>query len=125
MRTQEETRWRRRKEARPAEILKAALACFKERGFAATRLEDVAARAEVTKGTIYLYYASKEELFKAVVRGQLVPNIERLEAALSEPGPATPLLDHLFTVFARDIVPSPISVLPKLVISEAGNFPDL
>ena len=61
-------RWRRRKEARPGEILEAALDCFAERGFAATRLEDVAARAGVTKGTVYLYFPSKEELFKAVVR---------------------------------------------------------
>jgi AcrR family transcriptional regulator len=121
----EETRWRRRKEARPAEILNAALACFKERGFAATRLEDVAARAKVTKGTIYLYYASKEELFKAVVRGQLLPNIERLEAAFNVPGPVTPKLEMLFGIFAQEILPSPISVMPKLVLSEAGNFPEL
>ena len=76
------TRWQRRKDARPAEILAAALACFKERGFTATRLDDVAAKAGVTKGTIYLYYPSKEELFKAVVRSELVPNIERMEAAV-------------------------------------------
>src|SRR5215469_6498156 len=121
---QEVTRWRRRKEARPAEILQAALACFKERGFAATRLEEVAARAGVTKGTIYLYYPSKEELFKAVVRGELLPNIERLEEALSKPGPAAPLLDLLFSTWAREIAPSPISIIPKLVLAEAGNFPE-
>jgi AcrR family transcriptional regulator len=125
MTTKEETRWQRRKEARPAEILNAALACFKERGFAATRLDDVARRAKVTKGTIYLYYASKEELFKAVVRGQLLPNIERLEAAFTLPGPVTPKLGLLFHVFANELLPSPISVMPKLVLSEAGNFPDL
>jgi AcrR family transcriptional regulator len=119
------TRWQRRKEARPAELLAAALACFKERGFAATRLDDVAAQAGVTKGTIYLYYPSKEELFKAVVRGELVPNIERLEAALDEPGPTAALLERLFTVWAQHVVPSPISVIPKLVIAEASNFPEL
>src|SRR5215831_7404301 len=102
------TRWQRRKDARPAEILEAALACFRERGFAATRLEDVAARAGVTKGTIYLYYPSKEELFKAVVRGELLPNLERLEAALGAPGPVAPLLELLFTTWAREIVPSPV-----------------
>jgi AcrR family transcriptional regulator len=105
--------------------LAAALACFKERGFAATRLDDVAAQAGVTKGTIYLYYPSKEELFKAVVRGELVPNIERLEAALDEPGPTAALLERLFTVWAQHVVPSPISVIPKLVIAEASNFPEL
>jgi len=119
------TRWRRRKEARPAEILQAALASFQERGFAGTRLEDVAARAGVTKGTIYLYYPSKKELFKAVVRSELLPNIEWIEAALHQPGPVAPLLERLFTFWARDLFPSPISVLPKLVIAEAGNFPEL
>ena len=118
-------RWRRRKADRPAEILTAALACFKERGFTATRLEDVAARAGVTKGTIYLYYPSKEDLFKAVVRGELVPNIERLETALDEPTPAATLLERLFTVWAQHIVPSPVSIIPKLVIAEASNFPEL
>jgi AcrR family transcriptional regulator len=105
--------------------LTAALACFKERGFTATRLEDVAARAGVTKGTIYLYYPSKEELFKAVVSGELVPNIERLETALDEPAPAATLLEQLFTVWAQHIVPSPVSIIPKLVIAEASNFPEL
>ena len=125
MRSEPVTRWQRRKEARPAELLAAALACFKERGFAATRLDDVAAKAGVTKGTIYLYYPSKEELFKAVVRGELVPNIERLEAALDEPGPTAALLERLVTVWTQHIVPSPISVIPKLVIAEASNFPEL
>jgi AcrR family transcriptional regulator len=120
------TRWQRRKEARPAEILAAALACFKERGFTATRLEDVAAKAGVTKGTIYLYYPSKEELFKAVVRGELVPNIEHLEAAiLDAPVPATVMLEQLCTFWVQHIVSSPVSVIPKLVLTEAGNFPEL
>src|SRR5262245_25941565 len=97
-------RWQRRKDARPAEILDAALACFKERGFAATRLEDVAAKAGVTKGTIYLYYPSKEELFKAVVRGALVPNIERLEAAMDESSSVAALPKQLFTVWIQHII---------------------
>jgi AcrR family transcriptional regulator len=69
-------RWRRRKEARPKEILAAALALFAERGFAARRLDDVALRAGVTKGTLYLYFPNKKELFEAVVRQVLVPNLE-------------------------------------------------
>ena len=79
----------------------------------------------MTKGTIYLYYPSKEELFKAVVRSELLPNLARLEAAVSEPGPTAPLLELLFTTWTRDVLPSRGSVLPKLVISEAGNFPEL
>src|SRR5438094_3816709 len=98
-------RWRRRKESRPGELLHAALACFRERGFAATRLEDVAARAGVTKGTIYLYYTGKEELFKAVMHGEMIPNIERLEAAVAEPGSGAAQLERLLTVWAQDIVP--------------------
>src|SRR5712692_1830218 len=110
-------RWQRRKDARPAEILAAALACFQERGFAGTRLEDVAAKAGVTKGTIYLYYSNKVELFKAVVRGELVPNLDRLEAALAEPGPASALLERLVSFWAQTVAPSPLSVIPKIVIA--------
>ncbi|HEX5737246.1 MAG TPA: helix-turn-helix domain-containing protein, partial [Hydrogenophaga sp.] len=67
---EEEPRQRRsrRKEARPGELLDAALALFVEKGFAATRVEEVAARAGVSKGTLFIYFPSKEELFKAVVR---------------------------------------------------------
>jgi len=86
MREKGRTRWQRRKAARPAEILSAALDCFAERGFAATRLEDIAARAGVTKGTLYLYFPNKEELFKALVRQELLPNVERLEGAAAGPG---------------------------------------
>jgi AcrR family transcriptional regulator len=125
MTTQSTVRWRRRKDARPTEIVAAALECFKERGFAATRLEDVAARAGVTKGTIYLYYSNKEELFKAVVRGELVPNIEHLEQASRESESASAMLGQFFTIWSEHVLPSPASVIPKLVIAEAGNFPEL
>ncbi|HYZ39808.1 MAG TPA: TetR/AcrR family transcriptional regulator [Stellaceae bacterium] len=118
-------RWRRRKTARPAEILDAALAAFAERGFAATRLDDVAERAGITKGTLYLYFPSKEDLFKAVVRQQLVPNIERAEAmAANAAVPSLVLLERLVRMFAQ-IIGSPLSAIPKLVLTEAGNFPDL
>ena len=118
-------RWRRRKTARPAEILAAALASFAERGFAATRLEDVAARAGVTKGTLYLYFDNKEELFKAVVRQELVPNLERAEAMVAgSAAPSLDLLEQLVRSFAR-IIGSPLGAIPKLVLTEAGNFPDL
>src|SRR5216117_4446952 len=73
------SRRERRKESRPSELLAAALELFVERGFAATRLEDVAARAGVSKGTLYLYFDSKEELFKAVVREIIVTSLERGE----------------------------------------------
>ena len=120
-------RWRRRKEARPGEILDAALACFAEHGFAATRLEDVAHRAGVTKGTLYLYFPNKEELFKAVVAQALVPNLERGEALLSEaaePRSAAALLAEVMRGWA-ELASSPAGAIPKIVVSEAGNFPDL
>jgi AcrR family transcriptional regulator len=119
------SRWRRRKEARPEEILAAALASFAERGFAATRLEDVAARAGISKGTLYLYFKGKEELFEAVVRATLVPNIARLEAlAATFEGPSARLLERLLLTLAG-VVGSQVGAIPKLVIAEAGNFPDL
>jgi AcrR family transcriptional regulator len=119
------TRWRRRKEARPDEILAAALASFAERGFAATRLEDVAARAGVSKGTVYLYFNGKEQLFEAVVRARLLPNLERLEALLATfEGPSASLLERLLLTMA-EVVGSQLGAIPKLVIAEAGNFPEL
>ncbi len=125
MEAEQEVRWRRRKDSRPGELLEAALDCFAERGFAATRLEDVAARAGVTKGTAYLYFKNKEELFKAVVSGYIVPVIEHLEAAAREPGPVSDLLRKLAGIFVEKVYNSPFSALPKLVIAEASNFPEL
>ncbi|HUC10162.1 MAG TPA: TetR/AcrR family transcriptional regulator [Stellaceae bacterium] len=119
------SRWRRRKEARPGEILEAALACFAERGFAATRLDDVALRAGVTKGTLYLYFPNKEELLEAVVRQALVPNIEWGEALLDQPDePAARLLERLLRSWA-ELALSPAGAIPKIIVSEAGNFPKL
>src|SRR6516164_11461265 len=88
-------RWRRRKTARPLEILDAALAAFAERGFAATRLDDVAARAGITKGTLYLYFRNKEDLFKAVVRQELLPTIAWAEAMVAASAePSMVVLEH-------------------------------
>ena len=119
------TRWRRRKDARPEEILAAALESFAERGFAATRLEDVAARAGISKGTLYLYFKSKEELFKAVVRETLLPNLARIEALVETFEGASPLLLEQLLLTISGVLGSRIGAIPKLVIAEAGNFPDL
>src|SRR5881397_1505651 len=73
------SRWRRMPEERPAHILNAALEAFVENGFSATRLEDIAERAGVSKGTLYLYFESKDALFKAAVRENIVPILERAE----------------------------------------------
>lgn len=118
-------RWRRRSEERPGEILAAALACFAEKGFAATRLDDIAKRAGVTKGTLYLYFPNKEELFKALVRQTIVPNIALAERLVAQPDHKAPeLLARLLEQWSA-LRASPASAMPKLVLAEAGNFPDL
>jgi AcrR family transcriptional regulator len=119
-------RWQRRKEARPAEILEAALQEFVARGFAGTRLDDIARRAGCTKGTIFLYFATKEELFKALVREYIVPRIQLTEQVVEQhDGPVRDLLEKILRSRWDGLLNSPLSGLPKLMFSEAGNFPDL
>src|SRR5262245_48834207 len=85
-------RWRRRKEARPAELLDAALDVFFEKGFAAARLEDIAARAGVSKGTVYLYFNSKEDVFDALVRAIPQAKVEEVRALADPAVPADEML---------------------------------
>jgi AcrR family transcriptional regulator len=119
-------RWTRRKEARPAELLAAALELFVERGYAATRLEDVARRAGVSKGTVYLYFPGKEDLFKAVVREGLVPLLERGEKVVAEhEGSAVDLIRELVRGWWEGIGMTPYAGIPKLMVSECRNFPEL
>jgi AcrR family transcriptional regulator len=116
----------RRKEARPAEIVSAALKLFSERGFSATRLEDVAEAAGVSKATIYLYFDSKQDLFKALIREIATPRLDAIEELIeSFDGPATTLIRGLYER-ARAISGSPeVRAVIKLVLSEAGNFPEI
>lgn len=119
-------RWARRKDARPEEIIAAALDLFVERGFAVTRLEDVAARAGVSKGTLYLYFENKEDLFKAVVRGSLLPVLQHGEDLVAKfSGSAADLVRQLVLGWWELTGSTKLAGIPKLVISEAGNFPDL
>lgn len=116
----------RRKAERPQELLDAALALFTTKGLAATRMDDVARRAGVSKGTLYLYYASKDELFKAVVRhslGQVIA--EGQELADRWEGPAGELLHLLAHTWWARIGASKASGMFKLVVSEVGNMPEL
>src|SRR5438552_5182133 len=86
-------KFRRRKAARPGEIVGAALAVFAEKGFAAARLDEIAARAGVSKGSLYLYFATKEELFRAVVEQAIAPNVRAIRSRLvAHPGPFSELL---------------------------------
>src|SRR5216117_2701708 len=119
-------RWQRRKAARPAEIVTAALEVFVERGFAAARLEEVARRAGVTKGTLYLYFKSKEALFKAVVRETIVPVIAQGEAlAQSFPGTARELVERLVREYWRLVGETAVAGIPKLMMAEAATFPEM
>src|SRR5947209_18836920 len=119
-------RWHRRKYARPEEIVAAALEEFVDRGFAATRLEDVARRAGVTKGTVYLYFDSKEALFKAVVRETIVPVIARGEAlAQSFTGSARELVEQLVREYWRLVGETALAGVPKLMMADAATLPEL
>ena len=119
-------RWTRRKEARPAELMAAALDLFVEKGFAATRLDDVAARAGVSKGTLYLYFSSKEDLFKAVIRSGIVPVIEQGERQLeAHKGRASDLLRQILFGWWSSVGDSKLGGVPKLMFSECRNFPEI
>jgi len=119
-------RWERRKEARPKELLASAIELFVERGFASTRLEDVARRAGVSKGTLYLYYANKEDLFKAVVRQTILPMIDDAETSVAEfDGHSAELLRHVILSWWVRIGATKASGISKLILAEADNFPEL
>tara|TARA_R110002096_G_scaffold434673_3_gene657224 strand:- start:34394 stop:35029 length:636 start_codon:yes stop_codon:yes gene_type:complete len=116
----------RRKENRPQEILTAALDEFSVNGFAGTRLEDVATRAGICKGTIYLYFKSKEELFVEVVRDRILPHIEKLENINERPeGNARDLLRQQLTTIYQELLSTDARFIPKLIISEGSRFPEL
>jgi AcrR family transcriptional regulator len=116
----------RRKDARPLELLEAALALFVEKGFAATRSEEVAQRAGVSKGTLYLYYPSKEELLKAVIAHYLSARIEATAQEVQRyRGPMAPLMRDTLVAWWQQVYDSPGSGCFKIVISEVRNFPDI
>lgn len=119
-------KYQRRKEDRPQEIADAAFKMFAEKGYAATRIDDVAKRAGVSKGLTYLYYKTKEDLFKAVVKNvvvrrveSLIGNVESTELS-SEEFLRGPLLD-----FMKQVPGSPIAIVIRLLISEGPRHPDL
>lgn len=119
-------RWERRKDARPQELLAAALDLFVERGFASTRLDDVAARAGVSKGTLYLYFANKDELFKAVVRENVLPALGAAEDAVdSYEGSTRDLFREIVFGWWDRIGHTKAAGISKLMIAESNNFPEL
>ena len=119
-------RFRRRKEDRPEEITRAALAAFAEKGYAATRVTDVARRAGVSKGLLYLYFRTKEELFKAVIKSVISPRIDALQQSIEETDlSAEEYLRGPFLELARQLPRSPARVLLRLMIAEGPKHPDL
>lgn len=121
-----EPRYQRRKEDRPQEITEAAFAVFAEKGYAAARVEEVARRAGVSKGLTYLYFKTKEELFKAVIKSVVVRRIDALLKTLettemsSEEFLRGPMLE-----FMKSVPGSPIAIVIRLLISEGQRHPDL
>lgn len=120
------TKRERRKEARPGELLEAALDLFVEKGFAGTKVEEVAARAGVSKGTLFLYFASKEDLFKAVVIDSIGNRFVEWNAEfVTFPGNTTELLKYAMSSWWERVGATKASGITKLMMSEARNFPEL
>jgi AcrR family transcriptional regulator len=119
-------KWQRRADERPREICAAALEIFAEKGFAAARLDEIARRAGVSKGTLYLYFKDKEDLFRAVVRSAIAPNIEAITSAISSiDAPFPDVIRMLLAAFAEREARLPIGAVAKMVVGESRNFPEL
>ena len=119
-------KFQRRAEDRPREICAAALEVFAEKGFAAAKLDEIARRAGVSKGTLYLYFKDKEELFRAVVRDTVAPNIESVKQAVAAANlPFADLVRMFLARFADVAARLPVGAVAKMVIGESRNFPEL
>jgi AcrR family transcriptional regulator len=119
-------RFKRRKEERPAEITQAALEAFAEKGYSATRVEEVAKRAGVSKGLLYLYFRTKEELFKAVIRSAIVPRIDALKIAIEDTDlTAEEFLRGPFLELIKKLPDSPARIVVRLMVAEGPKHPDL
>ncbi len=119
-------RWERRPEDRPSEILDAATSLFGEQGFTRTRLEDVAKRAGVSKGTLYLYFDSKETLFREMIRRNLVSVVVEAEAKFDQhSGSTRDALTDLVQTWWRVLGTKETACMYKLVGAEISNFPGL
>lgn len=121
-----EPKFRRRKAERPDEIVAAALEIFSEKGFAAARLDAIAARAGVSKGAIYLYFATKEDIFRAVVEQAVLPNLGQMRALVADhPGPFSDLARAFAAMAPGLLAQRDVGGVIKMVIGEARNFPEL
>ncbi|WP_029031247.1 TetR/AcrR family transcriptional regulator [Salinarimonas rosea] len=117
---------RRRKDARPAEIVEAGFAEFAEKGFASARLEDVAARAGIAKPTIYLYFPSKEALFEAVVRSRIVSAMDGFdERAATFQGSSRDLIALILSGFYERLIGGGAVALFRIIVAEGPRHPGL
>jgi AcrR family transcriptional regulator len=121
-----EPKFRRRKADRPGEIIEAAIMVFAEKGFAAAKLDEIARQAGVSKGALYLYFETKEDIFRAVVVRAIAPNMQAIRAMIAaHPGPIGDLLRLVAERVVGLIESLPVGGVIKMVIGEAGNFPEL
>jgi AcrR family transcriptional regulator len=119
-------KWNRRKEARPAEIIEAAMDVFVEKGFAAARLDDVAKRAGIVKGTLYRYFDTKEDVFRAVARHAIATNLDAIEQAASAfGGSLAELVPALLIRMADHLSDSRVPAIVRMVVADSRTFPDL
>ncbi|MFA6341864.1 MAG: TetR/AcrR family transcriptional regulator [Fibrobacteraceae bacterium] len=124
--TKAEPRWQRKKEERPQEILSAALELFVQQGFSATKVEQVARKAGVTPGTLYVYFENKEALLKAVVKEGLGPILSFGNKFLDEyTGTPEDLVYQLVNQWWALMESEHVAGLPKLMTAESSNFPEL
>jgi AcrR family transcriptional regulator len=119
-------KFQRRKDDRPAEITAAALAIFAEKGYSAARVDDVAKLAGVSKGLLYLYFKTKEELFKAVIRSFVAPKVQQLSATVDESDlSAEEFVRGPFLAMIKTLPDSPVRIIVRLMFAEGHKHPDL
>jgi AcrR family transcriptional regulator len=118
--------WRRRAEARPDEILDAALDEFIANGFDAARMDDIAASAGVTKGALYLYFEGKEAMLRALIEREVAPMVARLEALAEAPAPdPIELIRHAARMVSGALANPRLFAVPRLIVGISGRFPEL
>ncbi|MEL6197181.1 MAG: TetR/AcrR family transcriptional regulator [Pseudomonadota bacterium] len=123
---QKSSKRQRRKEERPSQILEASLEVFGEKGFHASRIDDVAERAGIAKGTVYLYFDSKEALFEAAVRERFGERAEEIEALIATyEGPSDQLIAMIITGMYEKIANPKLRTIMRVMLAEGANFPNL
>lgn len=119
-------RHRRRADKRPDEILNAALVCFTSDGFAATRVEDIAEKAGISKATVYLYFDSKQALLIGLVRRAIAPIPEQAGAAVAAfPGSVRDSLEMFLTLLSQRMADPKMVAIPLMVLRESAVFPEI